>query len=211
LILINIIPALALISAGLHIRADWKHLSKQAYLFKPLTLIIIILFSIVQIPEVSAFYKIMIICGLVFSMLGDVLLMLPSDKFLQGLAFFLVAHLFYLFAFISDSVFPVNFLYLIPGVVIGAFILKTLFPKVEGKTIPVLIYSLILMILLWQSMGRLELSFSHSSIIALIGCVFFVSSDIILVFNRFVKKHKAGQLIVLSTYYIAQVLIAYSI
>lgn len=209
--IIHLIPILALISAVSHIRADLKHLTKQTYLFKPLTLVIIIIFSFFQVSEVSFFYKVMIISGLAFSMLGDIMLMLPTDKFLHGLASFLVAHIFYLIAFVSDSAFPVNFLYLIPGLIIGAIILSILLPRIEGKTIPIVIYSLVLVLLLWQSMGRLELSHSHSSIVALIGSIFFISSDVTLVFNRFVKKLKSGQLFILSTYYIAQLLIAYSI
>jgi len=209
--IIHLLPILALISAVLHIRADLKRLTQQAYLFKPLTLVLIILFGFFQVSEISSFYKVMIISGLAFSMLGDIMLMLPTDKFLHGLASFLVAHILYLIAFVSDSAFPVNYLYLIPGLITGAFILRILLPRVGGKTIPVVIYSLILVLLLWQSMGRLELSFSHSSFVALIGSLIFITSDVALVFNRFVKKHRDGQIYVLSTYYIAQLLIAYSI
>lgn len=153
----------------------------------------------------------MIILGLAFSMLGDIMLMLPSDKFLHGLASFLMAHILYLIAFISDSAFPVNYLYLIPGLIIATILLRTLLPRVGGKTVPVVIYSLILVLLLWQSMGRLELSFSHSSLVALIGSLIFITSDVTLVYNRFVEKYRDGQIYVLSTYYIAQLLIAYSI
>lgn len=209
--IIHLLPILALISAGLHIRADLKQLSKQAYLFKPLTIVIIILFGIFQVSEVSFLYKVMIISGLAFSMLGDVMLMLPTDKFLQGLASFLVAHILYLIAFISDSAFPVNYLFLIPGLIIGVILLKILLPRVGKKTVPVIVYSMILVLLLWQSMGRLELSLSHSSLVALIGSMIFISSDIILVFNRFVKQHPYGQIYILSTYYIAQLCIAFSI
>ncbi len=209
--LISLIPILVLLSAGLHIRADLKQFTKLTYLFKPLTLIIIILFSFLQVSEVSSFYKMMIIFGLFFSMGGDIFLMLPSDKFLHGLASFLVAHIFYLLAFISDSALPANLLYLIPVLVIGAIILRILLPRVKGKTVPVVVYALILMLLLWQSMGRLELSYTHSSIVALIGSIFFISSDVTLVFNRFVKELPNGQLFILSTYYIAQVFIASSI
>lgn len=209
--IIHIIPVLAIISAILHIRADSKQLTKQTYIFKPLTLVLIILFSIFQVPEVSIFYKMMIIYGLAFSMLGDIMLMLPTDKFLHGLASFLIAHVFYIIAFVSDSIFPANILYLIPGLIIGVIIMRILLPRVKGKTIPVVIYSLVLIFLLWQSTGRLDLIYTHSSLVAFIGSIFFIGSDVTLVFNRFVGKLKDGQLIILSTYYLAQLLIAYSI
>ncbi len=180
-------------------------------MFKPLTLILIILFGLFQVSEVSFFYKMMIIYGLAFSMLGDIMLMLPTDKFLHGLASFLLAHIFYIIAFVSDSAFPVNYLYLIPGLILVVIVLRVVLPRVAGKTVPVVIYSIVLLLLLWQSTGRLELSFNHSSLVALIGSILFISSDLILVINRFVKKLKNGQLFILSTYYMAQLFIAYSI
>lgn len=209
--IIHLIPILALITAALHIRADSNQLTRRTYLFKPLTLILIILFGLFQVSEVSFFYKMMIIYGLAFSMLGDIMLMLPTDKFLHGLASFLLAHIFYIIAFVSDSAFPVNYLYLIPGLILVVIVLRVVLPRVAGKTVPVVIYSIVLLLLLWQSTGRLELSFNHSSLVALIGSILFISSDLILVINRFVKKLKNGQLFILSTYYMAQLFIAYSI
>ena len=44
-----------------------------------------------------------ILAGLVFSLAGDVFLMLPSDQFMAGLVSFLIAHLFYIAAFTAGK------------------------------------------------------------------------------------------------------------
>ena len=209
--LIFIVTICVLISAILHIRADYKKQRYQIYFFKPLTIGLIILICIFQSAEVSSVYQYLIISGLFFALIGDIFLMLPSNRFLYGLFSFLITHILYIIAFISDSSFPVNYLYLIPGLIIGAILLKLLLPDAGNKRIPVIFYSIILVFLLWQAIGRFDESFTHSSIAALVGTIFFFISDVSLAFNRFVRTFKNSQLLTLSTYYTAQLFIAYSV
>jgi len=205
------ITILVLIFAFLHIHADYKKQRYRTYIFKPLTISLIILIGIIQTAEVSSVYRYLIISGLVFALIGDIFLMLPSDRFLYGLSCFLVTHIFYILAFISDSSFPINYLFLIPGLIVGIIILKLLLPYAGIKTIPVIIYTLILAFLLWQAVGRIDESFSHSSVVAFVGTIFFIFSDVTLAFNRIVRKFAGAQLFILSSYYSAQLLIVYSI
>ncbi len=209
--LLFIVTILVIISAILHIHADYKKQRYQTYIFKPLTISLIILIGIIQTAEVSSVYRYLIISGLVFALIGDIFLMLPSDRFLYGLSCFLVTHIFYILAFISDSSFPINYLFLIPSLIVGIIILKLLLPHTGTKTIPVIIYSIILLFLLWQAVGRIDESFTHSSIVAFVGTIFFIFSDATLAFNRFVRNFAGSQLLVLSTYYSAQLFIVYSI
>jgi len=205
------VTILVIISAILHIHADYKKQRYQTYIFKPLTISLIILIGIIQTAEVSSVYQYLIISGLAFALIGDILLMLPSDRFLYGLSCFLVTHIFYILAFISDSSFPINYLFLFPSLIIGIIILKLLLPHTGTKTIPVIIYSIILLFLLWQAVGRIDESFTHSSIVAFVGTIFFIFSDVTLAFNRFVRNFAGSQLLILSTYYSAQLFIVYSI
>ena len=205
------ITILVLISAILHIHADYKKQRHQTYIFKPLTISLIILIGIIQATEVSSVYRYLIISGLSFALMGDIFLMLPSDRFLYGLSCFFITHIFYILAFISDSSFPINYFFLIPGIIVGIIILKLLLSHTGTKTIPVIIYSLILVFLLWQSIGRIDESFTHSSVIAFVGTILFIFSDVALAFNRIVRNFAGAQLLILSTYYSAQLFIVYSI
>ena len=209
--IIFLISISVLIFAVLHIYADYKKQRYLTYIFKPITIGLIMVIGIIQPAEVSDTYRYLILSGLFFALIGDIFLMLPSDRFLYGLSCFLITHIFYILAFISDSSFPANYLYLIPGLILGMIFLKLLLPHAGVKTVPVLLYSIILVFLLWQATGRIDESFNHSSIVAFIGTLFFIFSDIILAFNRIVKNFKSAQLLTLSTYYIAQLFIVYSI
>ena len=66
-------------------------------------------------------------------------------------------------------------------------------------------------ILLWQAIGRLDGSFTHSPLTAFIGTIFFIFSDVMLAFNRIVRNFKNAQVLILSAYYTAQLFIAYSV
>ncbi len=209
--LIHIIPILVIVSATLHIRSDLRQKRLQTYVYKPLTIMLIILFCFLQKPEVSTFYRNMIVAGLVFSLLGDTFLMAAADRFLHGLASFFVAHVLYLIAFISDSVFPPDVVYIIPGLIAGVIVLWVLLPKVGRKTIPVVLYTIVLILLFWQSLGRMGLVNTHSSIVAFAGTLLFILSDVTLVLYRFVGNRKKPQVFILSSYYLAQLLISFSV
>ena len=104
------------ISASLYIYSDFIKNQTLKYIFKPLTTILIIILAIIHHSESTNLYGYLIITGLVFSLIGDVYLMLPIDKFIHGLAAFLIAHIFYIVAFCSGfgPYFEVG--YLIPAV-----------------------------------------------------------------------------------------------
>lgn len=209
--ILYILTIFVIISAVLHIYTDCKKQRYHTYIFKPLTMSLIILIGLIQTGEVSDVYRYLIISALFFALIGDIFLMLPSDRFLYGLSCFLITHIFYILAFISASSFPSNYLYLIPGLVLGFILLKLLLPHAGSKTIPVILYSVVLVVLLWQAIGRMDELFTYSAIIALLGTIIFIISDVMLAFNRMVRNFKSAQLLILSTYYTAQLFIVSSI
>lgn len=81
------ISACALLAiAGVYAGWPWLH-----YVFKPLTTLAIAA-MVVATSRAEPAYRRAVIAGLVLSTAGDVFLMLPGDRFVYGLAAFLVAH-----------------------------------------------------------------------------------------------------------------------
>src|ERR1043165_6191429 len=93
------LTAAVFISAVLTIRAEYRGPRIQFYVFKPLTVVLIILVALQAKHETGAQYKSLVVGGLLCSLAGDVFLMWPRDRFVAGLVSFLVAHLFYIAAF----------------------------------------------------------------------------------------------------------------
>ncbi len=185
--------------------------SRLKYIFKPLTTILVIAIAGFQQYESQNLYGYLIIAGLVFSLLGDIFLMLPKDKFVQGLASFLMAHIFYIVAFSSGFGPFLEIGYLIPAVIYTSVFLWILLPKTGKMKIPVLIYALVLMIFLWQALGRFYYLGNQASLFIIIGAVLFVISDTILAYSRFIKNYSTSAALIHTTYWGAQVFIALSI
>jgi uncharacterized membrane protein YhhN len=202
---------LALISAALHIRAESVGPRRNVYLFKPLTMVWIILMALAAGSPVSSFYQDMIVAGLVCSLLGDIFLMLPGDQFVPGLLSFLAAHLCYIAAFTSGAARPFALWYALPFLVYGAIMLRVLFPHLKGMKLPVIIYLLVILVMAWLSLGRWMETGQAGSALAFMGAALFVASDSILALDRFGGRIRRAHLYILSTYFTAQWLIALSV
>ena len=181
------------------------------YILKPLTTVLIIVLAFTQQPEVFTTYKYLVIGALILSLAGDVFLMLPTDKFVHGLASFLGAHILYIIAFGQGFGPYTEISYLIPSAVYSIVFLWILLPKTGKMKVPVLVYALVLMVFLWQATGRFYYLADESSLYIFLGAILFVVSDTILAYSRFVKNFKVSRSLIHLTYWGAQIFLALSI
>src|SRR2546423_1419080 len=152
--LVTVLTLLALVSAALCIRAESVGPRGNVYIFKPLTMLWIILIAFLAKSPVSSSYKYLIVAGLLCSLVGDIFLMLPSDRFITGLLSFLVAHLFYIAAFTSGRSQTGALWYAIPFLIYGGVMLRVLFPHLGRMKLPVVIYMLVILMMAWQALVR---------------------------------------------------------
>lgn len=204
-----ILMLLVIVSAFIHIRAEYRGPQQHIYIFKPLTMVFVLVIAILgQASE--PFYKYMIITGLVFSLAGDVFLMLPSDRFVPGLVAFLIAHLFYSAAFASE----ISVLIWWPAislVIFGIIIYRVLAPALGKLKVPVLVYIVIILAMAWLAWGRLIQTGHMGALLASVGAFLFIISDAILAIDRFRLTFTLARASNLTTYFAAQLLIAGSI
>ncbi|TDF41287.1 lysoplasmalogenase [Alteromonadaceae bacterium M269] len=141
--------------------------------------------------------------ALMFSAFGDVLLASPIElSFELGLGSFLIAHIFYIWIFIrkrgklsqyKNQLFVLG-LYCVS---MAAFIL----PLTEQLFLPVAVYMLTITI-----MGISAVLFQGSSLVKL-GAISFILSDSFIAIERFHGAFEGSGLVIMSTYYLAQLLI----
>ena len=199
------------VSAALTIRAASRGPRAQVYLFKPLTTALILALALAAPGPVIPRYRAALAVGLVFSLAGDVFLMLPADRFVAGLASFLAAHLAYLVAFAGHPAPPgVAWLFLLPYLAVAAVMLPLLWPRLGRLRGPVLLYMAALLAMAWQAAARATTLGEPAAWLAAAGAALFVVSDAALALDRFRAPWAAAQKVVLATYYAAQWLIALS-
>lgn len=202
---------LVAVSAVLHISAEYGGRRARVYVFKPLTVAFIM--GIALWPEASV-YKYLILAGLLFSLAGDVFLMLPKDSFIAGLVSFLIAHLFYIAAFTTDVATPGRPSWPAAAalLVYGGVMLRLLFPFLGKMKIPVIVYMLAILMMVWQAANRcVNAETTTSGLLAFAGATLFAASDSILAWNRFRRSFRSAQFLILTTYFAAQWLIALSV
>src|SRR5471030_1508449 len=143
--------------------------------------------------------------GLIFSLLGDVLLAWPGDLFVFGLGAFLVAHLAYLKAYLSDcrrlAMLPLVLALVVGAVLLGILISHGLVPLL----VPVIVYGMAISAMLWRALARLGTDVpKRSALLAAAGAVAFVFSDSVIGISRFVLPFEAAPYVIILSYWVGQ-------
>ncbi|SMQ30992.1 Uncharacterized membrane protein YhhN [Pseudomonas helmanticensis] len=150
-------------------------------------------------------YRRWISLGLIFSLLGDVLLAWPVDLFVFGLGAFLVAHLAYLKAYLSDCK-RLAILPLLLSLGVGAVLLGLLISSGLGPLlVPVIIYGAAISAMLWRALARLGTDVpKRSALLAAGGALAFVFSDSVIGIDRFVSPFHAAPYVIILSYWLGQ-------
>ena len=151
--------------------------------------------------------------ALMFSLIGDVLLLFPKRAFSLGLFSFLLAQFSYLIGFTKSKVgtvpFVVAVMFILGLFFISLSILKKQIkkrPEIKRMVPAIMLYLLGLSAMtgsavlnLFRGDWLLAAAFSTA-----IGGILFLTSDLMLAYDRFVQPIKHGHLLVMMSYHLAQ-------
>lgn len=208
--MIYLLTLLVLLSATFCIRAKYKKSHNQLLIFKPLTIILIILIATI-FPSIDQKYKIFIIAGLIFSLLGDTFLIFPEQHFKKGLFAFLVGHICYILAFTVSGGIHFTLWIFLPIALVSIIYLQYILQYSGKMKIPVSIYIVIIAIMGWLAVERFNSTPTLGTFLAAMGALLFMISDAVLALNKFSKSFFYAELIILATYFTAQWLLAVSV
>lgn len=207
------LPLATVASAALCIAAAAGALPPSlAFVFKPLTTLLVIAWAFMRGAEVPVQRR-RILIGLWLSLAGDVFLLWPKEGFLPGLVSFLLAHL----AFIAAFSVPVRFgarpwVFVAYGVVALAILSQLWSGVPPGLRVPVAAYVVCLACMAAQAAAWWRSApTSTPARCAAIGGALFMASDSLLAINKFASPLPLSALWILSTYWLAQLCIAASL
>jgi uncharacterized membrane protein YhhN len=206
------------ISGALAVACELSGRRRGLYVFKPLTTALIIAMFAAgagSAPRDVLWY--LVGAGLVASLVGDVLLMLESERFVAGLVSFLVAHVLYAAAFAGRVVAAEGFAtraeYWVPLALLAVYAVATyryLAPGLGALAAPVAAYVAVITAMGWQAAAGYALARDAAALSAFAGATLFMASDTLLAVDRFRRRLPAAQAYALGTYFAAQWLIAAS-
>lgn len=204
----GLLSILAATAAALHIHASYSSPSWEPYVFKPLATVLILIIALLQGRNSAPVYRRRVLAGLFFSLAGDILII---DFFMAGLVGFLIAHLFYIAAFRSNtrpgrSPWPA-----LPFLVYGLVLYGLLWPWLGNLWSAVAVYMLVILTMAWQALARWLQNRDKAALLACSGALVFVASDTLLAFDHFKGRFQNAVLFYMGTYYAAQWLISLSV
>lgn len=174
-----------------------------------ISLIVFVLLHGISFSKEYAFSR-RILTGLIFSCLGDALLVWPSC-FLPGMCMFAIAQIMYIIAF---GFTPLN---LTLGAILYAMssvVIYILMPGLKGiLALGVPIYTLLITTMAWRAISRVQFFrelWTWTKLCSCIGSICFVISDTLLGFHYFRSPLPYSQVSIMLTYYTAQLGIALS-
>jgi uncharacterized membrane protein YhhN len=203
----------ALVVAGVFALANWVAKARDdkrlEYVAKPLTLAALVVAAATLDPTNEA-QRWWFVAALVFSLVGDVFLMLPGDQFVAGLSAFLVGHVCYVVGFWLDP--PDALAVLVAAVVVLAFVaplalrvIRALRGSDERDLVaPVAVYIAVITVMVVSAVAS-------GDALAAIGAALFATSDSMIALDRFVKPFAAAPLAIMVTYHVGQALLVVSL
>lgn len=155
-------------------------------------------------------YGQIVFLGLILGALGDVFLLGSGRKaFIAGLVSFLLGHVAYVVAFGTlDVDLRAAAAVALPVAIFMLGIARWVFPHAPEMRLPIAAYMLVISLMLIVAIGA---GAAGAPAIIPIGATLFTVSDITVVRHRFVKAEASNRLVGLPMYYVAQLLIAWSI
>ena len=141
--------------------------------------------------------------GLLISSIGDAFLVARETLFTPGMLFFILAHVYYFFAFgPGDFSSRSTAAYLL----VGVSALLTIFQGIDSFVLQLFVpvYICAIFVTAWRAQCRYEKDGTLSSAIASLGMAIFLLSDLLIGLDKWIVHVPMAELLVLSTYYLAQ-------
>ena len=174
---------------------------------------LLIVYLIGNTRPLNSSLKKWILLALVFSWLGDVLLMfesINSSFFIFGLVAFLSAHIFYIFFFenvIRKERLNKNYWWFIPVLIYYVALISVLSPHLGDMKLPVRIYGIVISYMLIQALQTGRINNRAAAGLMIVGAILFITSDSILALNKFYQPFEYAGIAIMASYGIAQLLI----
>jgi uncharacterized membrane protein YhhN len=165
----------------------------------------------VSLDAQSSAYGLFILGALLLGWLGDALLLSRASKaFMGGLAAFLLSHVLFAAGFASGALsVQAMAVAALLAVAFGGSVLRWLLPHIPGEfKIPVIAYVVVILGMCVAAAGH---AYASQRWTVLIGALLFTASDLSVARDRFVREAYVNRLWGWPTYFVAQLVLAWTV
>ncbi len=197
---------LALFFSGwLYVDAAYRGPRWQRWVFKPLTLLLLLGLAW-NAPAIDSFGY-LVLAGLAAALIADALSLLSEERFMYVIGALFISHLLYAVAFATQL--NITFFWPLPLILlaIGAIVLAIIWTRLEELRWPVATYLAITLIMVWIAGECYYDRGSSLGFSLLAGALLLLASDIVWLISRYRVPFKASPAVIAACYFAGHFLI----
>ena len=176
---------------------------------KPITTGFILVIPLLSPCSKETFSITLTFVGLIFCLIGDVLILWDS-LFVFALASFLVGHLIFVTVLIRKGGMQFNYSILILILIVATILYSQMYSNLFGLKYPVLLYVSCIAMMCWQALSLHVKNRNRATFWFALGAVLFLLSDSILGLVKFSFDFSMSSVLILTTYWSGIFSIAYA-
>lgn len=186
------------LSAWLSVDASYRGPTWQRWVFKPLTLLLLLLLAW-QAPMFDAI-SYLVLAGLCASLLGDALTLLPRQRLMYAIGAFFLSHLLYTIYFASQM--TLSFFWPLPLVllVLGALLLAIIWTRLEEYRWPICTFIGMTLVMVWLAGELWFFRPTAPALSAFVGASLLFISNFVWLGSHYRRRFRADNAIAAACY-----------
>lgn len=203
-------PFLAVFFSGwLFVDASYRGLRWQRWVFKPVTLLLLLLLAW-QAPTLNV-YSYLILLGLAATLVADGLLLLPEERFMYAIGAFFLSHLLYTLSFASQM--TITFFWPLPLalLIIGAILLAVIWTRLAELRWAVTTYIAMTLLMVWLAGEQYFARSTDMAFSLFCGAALLLLGNIFWLTSRYRFTFRASDALVAACYFGGHFLIVRSL
>lgn len=188
-----------LFSGWLYVDATYRGPQWQRWVFKPVTLLLLLAWAW-QAPVLSA-TDYLILFGLLATLVGDALMLLPERRMLYAIGAFFLSHLLYTICFASHM--TLTFFWPIPltVLIIGALLIATIWTKLAELRWPVCTFIGMTLLMVWLTTEQYFFRPTDYAFSLMVGSSLLLLANIVWLISHYRRRFSADSAITAACYF----------
>lgn len=196
-------------SGWLFVDASYRGPRWQRWVFKPVTLLLLLLLAW-SAPNIQA-NGYLILLGLLATLAADALLLLPRERVLYAIGAFFLSHLLYTISFASALTVSFYLPMLAVLIIIGLALTATIWTRLEDMRWPVVTYIAMTLLMVWMAGDQYFARGTDLGFSLLVGASLLLLSNVVWLINRYRFSFRAADAIIAASYFGGHFLIVRSL
>lgn len=196
-------------SGWLYVDSCYRGPAWQRWVFKPVTLLLLLLLALqAPLPGPTGY---LIIAGLLATLLGDALTLLPRQRLLYAFGAYFLSHLLYSLYFTSHTSFDFYLPLPLALIIVGALLIATIWTRLEELRMPILAFIGITLVMVWLAGATYFSRPTDASLSEFMGAGLLLLGNVVWLISKYRHRLPADSAIVAACYFGGHFLIVRSL